>query len=63
MSKQSLADKNQFFTPLFCRQVLWAIIDDGRAYFDNTLLPSNFVGPPEDIDFPVSVLHDFATDI
>ncbi len=63
MTKQSVADKKQFFTPLFCRQIIWAIIDDGQAYFDNTLLPSNFIGSPEDIDFPILVLHELATNI
>ncbi len=33
------------FTPLLCRQITWAIIDDGREYFAQQMLPVKFMVP------------------
>ena len=47
------------FTPLLCRQITWAIIDDGREYFSQHMLPGRFdvpVGAP--IQYPQSSLEE-----
>lgn len=47
------------FEPLFCRQLVWAIIDDGREYFSQKMLPDKFVVPPGGyIAFPQSSLEE-----
>ena len=47
------------FTPLLCRQIIWAIIDDGREYFSQTMLPDKFLVPPGGlIRFPHSCLEE-----
>jgi len=47
------------FTPLLCRQITWAIIDDGREYFSQTMLPERFSVPPgTPIRYPRSSLEE-----
>lgn len=47
------------FTPELCRQIVWAIIDDGREYFAQNMLPSKFLVPPGGyIRFPHSCLEE-----
>jgi hypothetical protein len=47
------------FTPLLCRQITWAIIDDGREYFSQTMLPERFQVPPgTHIRYPCSSLEE-----
>lgn len=47
------------FTPDLCRQIVWAIIDDGREYFAQTMLPDKFLVPPGGyIRFPHSCLEE-----
>jgi len=47
------------FTPSLCRQIAWAIIDDGREYFSQTMLPDRFLGLPGGyITFPRSSLEE-----
>ncbi len=47
------------FTPLLCRQITWAIIDDGREYFLQTMLPERFHVPPGTlIRYPCSSLEE-----
>ena len=48
------------FTPLMCRQIIWAILDDGREYFNHPMLPDNFTVPlGSTINYPVSELEEF----
>ena len=48
------------FDPLYCRQIIWAILDDGREYFNNPMLPDAFLVPlGTHIDYPVSYLEEF----
>ncbi len=47
------------FTPMLCRQITWAIIDGGREYFAQTMLPDAFnvpLGTP--IRYPQSSLDE-----
>lgn len=47
------------FTPSFCRQIMWAIIDCGREYFSQTMLPDRLLVPPGGyIQFPHSSLEE-----
>ncbi len=47
------------FTPLLCRQITWAIIDDGREYFAQTMLPVRFHVPAGTlIRYPQSSLEE-----
>jgi hypothetical protein len=39
------------FTPEHCHRVTWAILDDGRSYFDNVKTTLDFHGPNQ-IIFP-----------
>ena len=48
------------FDPLYCRQIIWAILDDGREYFNNPMLPDAFLVPiGTQINYPVSSLEEF----
>ena len=48
------------FTPLMCRQIIWAILDDGREYFNHPMLPDDFAVPlGAPIKYPVSELEEF----
>ena len=59
LDSEHVSDRRQFFTPLFCRQVVWAIIEDGRSYFATRLSPDNFVvQDPSDIEFPSCKVSD-----
>jgi hypothetical protein len=44
------------FTPKNCRRITWAILDDGRAFFDNVKTTINFTSP--EMSFPQSYLMD-----
>lgn len=47
------------FSPLLCRQITWAIIDDGREYFAMAMLPDKFLVPPGAIiRYPQSSLEE-----
>ncbi len=55
MASEVVYDHRHLFTPMFCRQILWAIIEYGRAYFEQHMLVDDFVGiHPADIVFPRS---------
>ena len=59
-----MSDRRQFFTPLFCRQVIWAIIEDGRSYFATHLSPDDFVvQDASDIQFPVCKVCDIESNL
>ena len=48
------------FDPLYCRQIIWAILDDGREYFNNPMMPDSFLVPlGTHIEYPVSALEEF----
>ncbi len=44
-----------------CRRITWAILDDGRAFFDNVKTKIDFTG--QDITFPQSYLIDILNNI
>jgi hypothetical protein len=54
--KEVMAQKNSF-TVEHCCQITWAIIDDGRAHFDDVKTMLDFKGPDEPV-FPQSFLID-----
>ena len=57
MNTDLVFKKRRHFTPSFCRQIVWAIIEDGWAFFAQRLTLDNFVGVhPEDIRYPRSDL-------
>lgn len=49
------------FTPLFCRQICWAIIDDMKTYFSKRLLPDDF--KKGYIEWPQSFMEDIFSNI
>ncbi len=59
-----VSERQHAFTPMFCRQVTWAIIEDGRAYFAKQLTPDDFIGVhPEDVDYPESTICEIKPNI
>ena len=58
MNSDYVLERRHHFTPLFCRQIVWAIVEEGRAYFSSRMSPDDFTGKhPYDIKYPVSNLH------
>ncbi len=55
--------KRRYFSPLLCRQMTWAIIEDGRRYFSKILTKRHFmvVEDGDEIKFPKSMLDDVAS--
>ena len=49
------------FTPEHCRRITWAILDDGRAFFDDIKTTIDFAGP--DMSFPQSYLIDILNNV
>ena len=49
------------FTPKHCRRITWAILDNGRAFFDNVKTTIDFTGP--DMSFPWSYLIDILNSV
>jgi hypothetical protein len=49
------------FTAENCRRITWAILDDGRAFFDDVKTTIDFAGP--DITFPQSYLIDILNNV
>ncbi len=44
---------------MFCRQLIWAIGEDGRAYFAQHMSVEDFIGVhPDDIEYPKSTLNE-----
>lgn len=59
MDSDNVSENGHLFKPLLCRQVLWAILDDGREYFSQTLLPNAFLTPPNGhVKYPRSSLEE-----
>ena len=52
--KEMMAQKSSF-TPEHCHRITWAILDDGRAHFDDVKITLDFQGPDEPT-FPQSYL-------
>ena len=50
------------FTAEHCRQITWAIIDDGRSYFDNVKTTLDF-GNRASVVFPQSFLVDIIRNV
>jgi hypothetical protein len=50
-------EKRQDFTSTLCRQIVWAILDDGRVFFNKRLHPDRFQLPVSQILFPTLVLE------
>ena len=58
MNSDYVLERRSHFTALFCRQVVWAIVEEGRAYFSKRMSPDDFAGVnPYDLKFPRSSLH------
>ncbi len=59
MDSDNVSENGHLFKPLLCRQLLWAILDDGREYFLQTLLPNSFlVAPNGQVKYPHSSLEE-----
>ena len=57
MNSETVYDQRHLFSPTFCRQILWAIIEYGRAYFAQRMSVDDFIGVhPDDICYPRSNL-------
>ncbi len=64
MTSKRVAERQQAFTPLFCRQVVWAIIEDGRAYFSMQLTVNDFIRQhPDDTKYPESTIIEIKQNI
>ncbi len=50
------------FSPENCRYITWAILDDGRAFFDDVKTMPDFQGP-EGVVYPQSYLIDILSSI
>lgn len=61
LDSDTVSEKWHFFTPLLCRQIVWAILDDGREYFAQTMLPDKLEvasSATSFIRYPVSSLEE-----
>ncbi len=57
MNSAVVYEHRALFTVLYCHQIVWAILEEGRAYFSQRLSPDNFtLTHPHDIMFPCSML-------
>ncbi len=57
MNSETVYDQRHLFSPIFCRQILWAIIEYARAYFAQRMSVDDFIGVhPDDICYPRSNL-------
>ena len=54
---KSVVRKSHLFTPIKCRQFIWAVISDGREFFEQVLLPGNFA-PGNTVAYPSSMLDN-----
>jgi hypothetical protein len=59
MDSDFVYERRLFFTPLYCRQLVWAIIEEGRAYFSSRMSPNDFMNvDPYNIVYPRRSLVD-----
>jgi hypothetical protein len=49
------------FTPIHCRELIWAIYDDGRRFFSKRKTPSELAMP--NVAWPMSLLGDIMLDV
>jgi hypothetical protein len=56
MKNEAVEEKRQDFSATLCRQIVWAILDDGRGFFNQRLHPDKFKLPRDKIPFPTSLL-------
>lgn len=56
MKNEAVEEKRHDFTATLCRQIVWAILDDSRGFFNQRLHPDRFTLPIEQIPFPTSLL-------
>lgn len=63
MADYTIFANRRLFAPLLCRQITWAIIEDGRRYFSRVMTQRHFerMDEGEAVDFPQSHL-DFIKD-
>ena len=53
LDSEYVYDRRRFFTPLFCRQLVWAMVEEGREYFSHRMSPTDFEGVhPDDVEYP-----------
>ena len=64
MNSDYCLNRRQNFTVLFCRQIVWAIIEESRAFFTQRLSPDDFIADhPEDVKYPRSKLLRIDDDV
>ena len=58
MADYTIFANRRHFSPLLCRQITWAIIEDGRRYFSRVMTQRHFerMDKGEPVDFPLSHL-------
>ena len=57
MKDPDVEEKRLDFSAMLCRQIVWAILDDIRGYFNKRLHPDKFRLPKDQIPFPASLLE------
>ena len=56
--------RQKFFSVLFCRQIVWAVIAESRVFFSNRMSVDDFTGVhPDDIQYPRSQLTSIITNV
>lgn len=56
--------RQRFFSVLFCRQIVWAVIAESRVFFSNRMSVDDFTGVhPDDIQYPRSQLTSIITNV
>ena len=61
LKEDNVVQASLAFTPLYCRQITWAIIDDMKSYFTKRLMPEHF--KKGFVVFPKSYLSDIFSDL
>lgn len=60
LNSDNVEENAHHFDPLYCRQIIWAILDNGREYFNKPMLPDAFLVPlGTPITYPISDLDEF----
>jgi hypothetical protein len=57
MNDADVEEKRLDFSAVLCRQIVWAILDNSRGFFNKRLHPDKFRLPKEQIPFPASLLE------
>lgn len=61
LKEDMVVQASMAFTPFYCRQITWAIIDDMKSYFAKRLMPEQLKSGY--VSFPKSKLADIFSDI